>query len=316
MKRFPCSLLLVCGAVILAGARPAVAAEKVEMTVHRDIPYVEPKEERRCLDVYAAAKSKNAGPVVVWIHGGGWRQGDKSQMAVGTPEQHAAKPQAIVDLGGVFVAINYRFVPHVNLQTMSGDVAKAISWVKKNVAQYGGDPSKIIVMGHSAGAQLAALVCTDDRYLAAEGMTLRDIKGCMPVDGGSYYVPLQVESSDPEKQKRFRPTFPEGSEKELSAVLYIMKNKDKGIPPFLVMCLADRIEANTKVQSQILVHYLQQNGIAAKLLAVPGKTHPTINADLGMEGEEVTKEMVAFVKDVTAGAGLPESTKHKAKSPR
>jgi hypothetical protein len=49
---------------------------------------------------------------------------------------------------------------------------------------------------------------------------------------------------------------------------------------------------------------------------VPGKTHPTINADLGMEGEEVTKEMVAFVKDVTAGAGLPESTNHKAKSPR
>ncbi|OAI57824.1 hypothetical protein AYO49_01800 [Verrucomicrobiaceae bacterium SCGC AG-212-N21] len=286
------------------------------MAVHRDIAYAEPKNERQCLDVYAAkenegGKSKSDGVVVVWIHGGGWRQGDKSQMAVGKPEQHTAKPQAIVDRGGVFVAINYRFVPNVNLQTMTGDVAKAIGWVKRNVAQYGGDPSKIIVMGHSAGAQLAALVCTDERYLAAEGMTLRDIKGCMPVDGGSYYVPLQVEAQEPDKAARLRHAFPEGSEKELSSVLYIGPNKDKGIPPFLVLCLADRIEANTKVQSQILVHYLNQAGIAARLVAVSGKTHPTINADLGVEGEEVTREMMGFVEEVAAGRG---SSNHKVQS--
>jgi arylformamidase len=279
----------------------ASAAFAVEMTVHRDLPYAEPKEERRCLDVYAAAgaeAAKTEGPVVVWIHGGGWRQGDKSALAVGTPERHTAKPRAIVDRGGVFVAINYRFVPQVNLQTMTGDVAKAIGWVKRNIAQYGGDPSKIIVMGHSAGAQLAALVCTDERYLKAEGLTLRDIKGCMPVDGGSFYVPLQVEAMESDKAARLRHAFPEGSERELSSVLYIGPNKDKGIPPFLVLCLADRIEANTKVQSEILVHYLKQAGVAARLVAVSGKTHPTINADLGVAGEEVTREMVAFLREV------------------
>jgi arylformamidase len=299
----------------------AAAEGKVEMTVHHDIAYAEPKEERRCLDVYAAkgnaggeskSRSKSKGAVVVWIHGGGWRQGDKSQLAAGKPEQHVAKPQAIVDHGGVFVAINYRFVPNVNLQTMAGDVAKAIGWVKKNVAQYGGDPAKILVMGHSAGAQLAALVCTDERYLAAEGMTLRDIKGCMPVDGASYYVPLQVESVDPDKTERMRAVFPEGSEKELSSVLYIGKNKDKGIPSFLVLCLADRIETNSKIQSQILVHYLTQAGISAKLVAVAGKTHGTINADLGVEGEEVTREMAEFVDTVTGA----ENTNHRIQSTR
>src|SRR4029453_14165031 len=107
------------------------------------------------------------------------------------------KPQAIVDRGGVFVAINYRFVPNVDLKAMLGDVAKAIAWGKRHGAEYGGGPESIMVMGHSAGAQMAALVCTDERYLQAEGLALRDIKGCMPVDGDSYYPLLQIETSVP-----------------------------------------------------------------------------------------------------------------------
>lgn len=291
---FFCTLL-----VSLSSSAPAFAAD---MVIHRDLPYAEPKNERQCLDVYAGAKPGH-GPVVVWIHGGGWRQGDKSTLAVGTPEQHPLKPQAIVDRGGVFVAMNYRFVPNVDLKTMAGDVAKAIAWVKRHAAEYGGDPGSIMLMGHSAGAQLAALICTDERYLQAEGLTLRDIKGCMPVDGASYYVPLQVDGSDPEKRSRFRQTFPEGSERELSSVLHIAK--DKGIPPFLVMCLADRPESNSKLQSEILAHYLQLAAVPAKLAPVSGKTHATLNADLGLPGDEATKAMLGFVDEVmrTAKSG-------------
>lgn len=274
----------------------------VEMIIHRDLPYAEPKNERQCLDIYTSAGAK-AGPVVVWIHGGGWRQGDKSELAVGTPGQHLLKPQAVVDRGGVFVAINYRFVPTVDLKTMTGDVAKAIAWAKRHAPKYGGDPEKILVMGHSAGAQLAALVCTDERYLQAEGLTLRDIKGCMPVDGASFYVPLQVEATDPKRAASLRKAFPEGSERELSSVLYIAPNSKKGIPPFVVLCLADRLESNSKIQSEILVHYLRQVGVPAKLVAVPGKTHPTINADLGLPGEEITKEMVGMVEGVAGANG-------------
>lgn len=271
----------------------------VEMAIHRDLPYAEPKNERQCLDVYTAAGTKS-GPVVVWIHGGGWHQGDKSQLAVGTPEQHLLKPQSIVDRGGVFIAINYRFLPTVDLKTMTGDVAKAIGWVNRHASEYGGDPDKILVMGHSAGAQLAALVCTDARYLQAEGLTLRDIKGCMPVDGGSYYAPLQVETSlDARKAATIRKIFPEGTERDLSSVLHIAPNKEKGIPPFLVLCLADRPEANTQIQSEILVHYLRQAGVPAKLVPVTGKTHPTINADLGLPGEAITKAMMGLVTEAT-----------------
>ncbi len=271
-----------------------------EMVIHRDIAYAEPKNERQCLDVYAAAKpDKGRRPVVLWIHGGGWQRGDKSTMAIGKPEQQTMKPQAIVDHGGVFVAINYRFVPNVDLKAMLGDVAKAIAWVKKNIAQYGGDPGSIIVMGHSAGAQMAALVCTDERYLQAEGLTLRDIKGCMPVDGDSYYPALQLETRTPKQTAGDRMTFPEGRERELSSVLHIAK--DKGIPPFLVLCVADYPESGAQLQSEILVHYLKLADVPAKVVPVAGKTHATLNADLGLPGDAGTKAMLAFLGEIVGG---------------
>lgn len=167
---------VLMSAVLLVAAS-AVAAE---MQVHRDLPYVESSDSHQASDLYAPQDGKDH-PVVVWIHGGGWRRGDKAPM------QH--KPQALVDKGFLFVSINYRFVPDVTLQQMMGDVAKAIRWVHGHARQYGGDPSAIYVMGHSAGAHLAALVCTDNRYLKAEGLPLAILKGCVPVDVAAFDIP-------------------------------------------------------------------------------------------------------------------------------
>ena len=135
-----------------------------EPKVQLGIPYAEPKNERQMLDVYAPTKGKDL-PVVVWIHGGGWRRGDKADVH--------NKPKAFVDKGFVLVSISYRFVPKVTVNEIAGDVAKAIRWTHDHAKDYGGDPNTIIVMGHSAGAQLAALVCTDDRYLKAEKLPYR-----------------------------------------------------------------------------------------------------------------------------------------------
>jgi arylformamidase len=157
-----------------------------EPSVHRGLAYARTKNERQTLDVYSAAKGKNQ-PVVLWIHGGGWRKGDKSDVQ--------KKPQAFVDRGFVFVSANYRFVPDVTVKEMAGDIAKAIRWVHDHAGEYGGDPKSIFVMGHSAGAHLAALVCTDDRYLRAEGLPLSVIRGCVPVDVSVYDVPKRIKDS-------------------------------------------------------------------------------------------------------------------------
>src|SRR5215212_6663231 len=98
-------------------AAPAGAAE---VKVQRGLAYAEPKNERQTLDVYAPAEGKDY-PVVLWIHGGGWKAGDKKSAA--------PKAQAFVDQGYVLVAANYRFAPAVTIKEMTGDVAQAIRWI-------------------------------------------------------------------------------------------------------------------------------------------------------------------------------------------
>jgi acetyl esterase/lipase len=311
-------------AAILTLAAVACAAEP---KVHRGLPYAEPGSELQTLDVYAPAAAGQNLPVVVWIHGGGWHRGDKADVE--------KKPQALVDKGFVFVSINYRLFPAVTIKQIAADVAKAIRWTRDHIREYGGDPRAIVVMGHSAGAQLAALVCTDDGYLKAEGMPLSAIKACVPVDGDSYDVPMQIKAveegpeasytltfGDPAKQRKL-PTITlrakgkraascrikfgdEALQRELSAVTHVAKGKH--IPPFLVLHVADHPE--TKAQSQRLVKALVEAGVPATAYPATGKNHATINADLGLPDDRPTREILAFL-----GAVLKGTNKTQAPSP-
>ena len=258
----------------------AIAAEP---KIQRDVAYAEPKNERQTLDVYAPAVG-DGHPIVFWIHGGGWRQGDKQGV-----EQ---KPQAFVDKGFVFVATNYRFVPNVTIKEMTGDIVKAIHWTHDHAKEFGGDPNTIFVMGHSAGAHLAALVCTDDRYLKAEGLSLSIIKGCVPVDVAAYDVPKRLlDSGMP--SANFMAVFgsTEQSHRELSPVTYLAKGKN--IPPFLIFYVAGRAES--KAQSLWFTDKLKEVGVPAKLVAAGGKTHGTINFELGLPDDKPTMEMFQFL---------------------
>ena len=255
-----------------------------EPKVHRDLAYADPKNERQTLDVYSPADGMNH-PVVVWIHGGGWQGGDKKEVD--------KKPQAFADKGFVFVSINYRLLPNnVTIKQMACDVAKAIRWTYDHAKEYGGDPDTIFVMGHSAGAQLAALVCTDDSYLKAEKLSLSNIKGCVPVDGDTYDVPLQIQTVEQKRGDRYKEKFGDAdSQKDLSPVTHVAKGKN--IPPVLILHVAEHPE--TKMQSQRLAKALQEAGVSAKAYPAEGKTHDTINADLGAPGDNPTKEVFEFL---------------------
>jgi len=271
-------------ALLLLSA-PALA-EKPQ--VHRDIGYAEPKNERQTLDVYSPKEGKNH-PVVLWIHGGGWQRGNKTEVQT--------KPQAFVDKGFVFVSTNYRFVPNVTIKEMAGDIARSIRWVHDHAREYGGDPETIFVMGHSAGAQLAALVCTDNRYLQVEKLSHSIIKGCVPVDGDTYDVRMQIATVEQRRKDSYKQKFgDEASQNDLSPVTHVAK--DKGIPPFLILHVADHPE--TTAQSQRLAKALQQAGVSAKAYPAKGKDHGTINADLGKADDEPTKALFEFIMGVLA----------------
>jgi len=264
--------------------------------VKRNIPYAEPANERQMLDVYAPENARDL-PVAFWIHGGGWQGGDKMSAH--------AKPKAFVDKGYVFVSTNYRLLPNVDMETIVRDVAKSIRWVHDHIAEYGGDPKRLVVMGHSAGAQLAALICTDDRYLKAEGLTLAIIKGCVPVDGDTYDVPLMIETGAARRKALGQPNPKFGhyekfgsdpvKHRNFSAVNHVAR--DKGISPFLLLYVADH--PDTSAQAKRLGSALNEAGIAAKLFGAKDTEHSKINENLGLPDDPATKAMFEFV-DATA----------------
>ena len=194
----------------------------------RDIPYVENGHKRHVLDVYTPEHRPGKSlPVMFWIHGGGWQAGDKNDVGL--------KPNALTERGFVFVSTNYRLLPEVKMDELIGDVAKSLGWVHRNIARYGGDATRIFVGGHSAGAQVAALLCTDDRYLKKEGMSFAVLKGCIPVDGDTYDIPKIIMTSEHRQAlyggKMFtfghRQKFGNDPEKhvDFSAVTHIAKGK-------------------------------------------------------------------------------------------
>jgi arylformamidase len=267
-----------------------IAAAAAEPRIERDIPYVQPKNARQTLDVFAPANASQR-PVVFWIHGGGWVRGDKTEVNL--------KPTLFVDRNFVFVPINYRFVPNVTIKEIAQDVAKALLWVNRNIVRYGGDPNTLFVMGHSAGAQLAALVSIDDRYLKAEGLSLNMIKGCVPIDGDTYDVATQVKMVEAVQDRPYfdshrRKFGHEAALEELSAVNHVARNK--GIPPFLIIHIADLPGSRTGLQSHLLAtRLIHHGGVKADVLAVPGKTHVTLDSDIGGPGDSTTEAILRFV---------------------
>ncbi len=263
--------------------------------IKRNIPYVENGHERHVLDVYAPKDAKNL-PVVFWIHGGGWAAGDKSDVKL--------KPQWFMERGFVFVAMNYRLLPTVDMGTLARDVAKAYGWTHKHIAEYGGDPKRVLVGGHSAGAQLAALICTDDRYLKAEGATFGDLIGCVPVDGDTYDVPAIIETAEtrlrvhhlPPRVNGHREKFGGTSEKHIdfSAVTHVAKGK--GIPPFLLLHVASH--PDTSAQAQRLGNVLKEAGVSVKIFGAKDTSHVKLNDDLGLPNDPATGALLKFVEEV------------------
>ena len=269
---------------------PAVTLAQTTPRVERDIAYAEPRNERQLLDVYSPSGGSNH-PVVVWVHGGGWMRGSKNEV------DH--KPAAFVEKGFVFVPVNYRFVPHVTMDTIVRDVAKSVGWVHANIARYGGDRDRIFLMGHSAGAQLAALLCTDARYIEAERVPRKGLKGCVPVDGDTYDVPLQVATANARRKSLKQPPpkmgHPEkfgdlARQRELSAVNHVAANK--GIPPFLILHVADHTD--TSAQAYRLWEALDRVGAPAKIFGADGTDHVKLDRDLGLAGDPATKVLFEF----------------------
>jgi arylformamidase len=266
----------------------------VAQKLKSDIPYVESGHKRQVLDIYTpeAAEGKSL-PVMFWIHGGGWQVGDKADIDL--------KPKVLCGRGFVFVSTNYRLLPEVEMGALLGDVAKSLGWVHRNIAKFGGDPKRLFVGGHSAGAQLAALISTDDRYLRKEGVSFEVLKGCVPVDGDTYDIPKIIMTAEFHqtlyggKMYAFghRQKFGNSPKKhrDFSAVTHVAKNK--GIPPFLLLYFSGN--PDTRAQAQRFEEVLRDAEISVRSYGKRDSNHSRLNYDLGRADDPATEELYKFL---------------------
>lgn len=146
-----------------------------------DIPYGELARQR--LDVYTPLAPAGNRPVVVFFYGGSWQRGRR--------QDYRFVGQALAARGWITIIPDYRLYPEVKFPEFIRDGAAACGWVKKNIAASGDNPDRLFLMGHSAGAYIAAMLAVDDRYLGQVGLTPRDLKGFIGLAGPYDFLPLR-----------------------------------------------------------------------------------------------------------------------------
>lgn len=250
------------------------------------------------LDVYTPHKSGN-NPVLVWVHGGGWSEGDKKTIVTSPVDM----PKVFCAEKFVVVSVNYRLSPAVKFPVHPQDVASAIAWVKANITKYGGDPKRINLAGHSAGAHLTALICTDEKYLKAVGLNLSDIKSAVPSDAGTYdfiaFANRQKEKKTP-MPKNFIDVFTSDEKvwKEASPIYYVEKGKK--IPPMLLFYSKGPQKNTTneyyKIDTETFAKKLTDNGFEAKTHNAQDMTHGELSVSFSNPGAHTTKAFLEFLK--------------------
>jgi acetyl esterase/lipase len=274
-----------------AATRPAQTPVLAANTVlSADVPYGGPDAKLDVVDVYAPREVKGA-PVVVFIHGGEWSRGDKHDVS--------SKPKYFNEHGIVFVAANYRLSPAAVHPAQVDDVAAAIGWVHRHIAEYGGDPEKVVIVGHSAGCHLVTYVSLNPEPLAKVGLTPREaMKGTVAWSGGMYDLVDRYKAGGMYKPF-IEATFgaDEQGQRGGSPLSYT-KNAGKA-PPFLVASVDDEKSASSRAAAARMVEAINGAGGKATAVTLKGKTHFTANHELGAAGDTSVDVLMDFVREVT-----------------
>ena len=268
-------------AVLIAASLLLPVGGAAQVRVIADVDYVSSSEyadKIDRLDIYVPAQAAKT-PVIVSIHGGGLRGGDKSE--------HAFVGQRFASAGNVTVVVNHRLSPTVMHPAHVEDIAMAVAWVRRNIASHGGDPDRLFVVGHSAGAYLAALLALDSRYLAAHGLTPRDIRGFVPVSG-FFYVDRPGVAPD-------RPKDVWGTDvkvwKDASPATFIGSR----VPPMLLL-YADGDDEWRRQQQADFAKALKDGGNRdVEVLMIRGRTHNTVWSEMAKGEEDTSKAILRFV---------------------
>lgn len=240
-----------------------------------DISYGDSPRER--LDVYAPANAAGR-PVIMFIYGGSWNSGSK--------DDYAFAGAAFASRGFVTVIPDYRLVPSVRFPDFIEDCAHAVRWAADHAAEYGGDPTRIVLVGHSAGAYNAMMVGLDAHYLRDAGVDAARVRGVAGLSGPYDFLPFDVDAS--------RDAFGQAPNPALTQPVHFAR---ADAPPLLLLWG----EADTTVGPRNL------RGLTAAMQAVGGrvetKTYPSVNhVDIMLALSRPLRGRAPTLSDVTAFA--------------
>lgn len=243
------------------------------------------------LDIWRAKGARGPAPLIVYVHGGGWKRGSKDN-ATGR-----FKPVHYPGQGYAFASINYRLVPAATVEQQAADVAGAVKALIDRADALGIDQRRIVLMGHSAGAHLVALVGTDERYLKGAGLSFADIAGVIPNDGAAYDVPAQMKDGPPIMQATYKQAFgtDPARQKALSPTAHAAA---PNAPDFLLLYVQ---RADGVRQAKALGSALVAGGSRVEHGSFPGeglKGHVEINRSLGDPAYAATGAVDAWLKRV------------------
>lgn len=260
-----------------------------ELTITRNIHYG--PHPLQIVDVYQPDQCRErACPVVMWVHGGGWKRGDTGGSS-STQMQSTWASQGIVMVG-----VNYRLAPDYQYPVIAQDIAAAIHWASINIGQHGGDPTRISLLGHSAGAHLVALMGTNPRFLGEYGMSpKKNLANVFPIDTASF----DLTEPSPFVRKRVQPAFGSDPATLRDASPIWNATSDGSYPPFIIA--ATQIRDDAVHTSRILQQKLRAAGGSAELMIMdyPGKgqlsAHGAIAKDLANLDSTLTRALISRV---------------------
>jgi acetyl esterase/lipase len=290
---------------IYRGSLPSSAAAATEIETTTDVRYatisgVNPN--LLSLDLYAPKGAQKA-PVVLYVHGGSWNAGDKRVVA------HL--PEFFAGAGWVLGSVNYRLAPQAQHPAMVQDVAAAVAWVHDNIALYGGDPEQIYLIGHSAGAHLAALLGTDTRRLADLGQQQSILRAVVPFDTAALDV-RPLAAADPRPTSPYRMAFGNDPATWADASPIVHVAPGKGIPPFMLVAANGPGYASKKRGIDDFARALREAGTRAEVVdASSFREHQSLMTEFGAPGDPVSRQVLEFLDGIRTGrptAGLGGET--------
>jgi acetyl esterase/lipase len=290
-----------------------VPAAKVDIVETLNVPYatiagVEPN--LLSLDIHAPKDAKGL-PVVMYVHGGYWKAGDKAQKG------HL--PEFFCRRGFVFVSLNYRLAPAVKHPVLIQDIARAVAWVHDHIAKHGGDAAQIFLTGHSAGAQLIALLGTDAKRLGELGKPLSILRGVIPLDSAAMDI-RSVAANDRRPDSPYRAAFGEDPTAWTDASPIVHAESAKSLPPFQIVVAYGPAIVNKKAGVVAFAAVLRKGGTRAEVVdASSFREHQSLMTEFGAADDPVSVAVLEFIESVrsgkaTAGLGTERVLKAEGKS--